>query len=211
MALKGSKCFWVTHAKRHRQGAPGRNTPVAACRSPLAGPYARTYKPLLTDGLDEMDRQAKAIISGIAIGALIGLLRAAFDDPSSGGGYVPQSLPGWAAYYGGYSLPYAAIGAVLGFGIGRKSARATSDAAVPHDTGKAQIATTAVQRLGHVLGWAGNLIALPIIALGLYALMQERGEPLMKALLIGAGVVVFLIGRALRYVLAGPSPRATRL
>ena len=63
-----------------------------------------------------------------------------------------------------------------------------------------------LERLGHVLGWTGNLVAALIISGN--ALMQlsyrdwEWSSFLFTA---GIAVVIFLIGRALRYILAGPS------
>jgi hypothetical protein len=65
------------------------------------------------------------------------------------------------------------------------------------------IATTALQRLGHVLGWTGNIVALPLIALGLYGFSQPAGDAFVRGAAIGLGIIAFLIGRALRYILAG--------
>jgi hypothetical protein len=59
-------------------------------------------------------------------------------------------------------------------------------------------------RLGHVLGWIANLIALVAFGIGVLAALDTS-----DARLVGVGVaaviavIIWLIGRALRYVLAG--------
>lgn len=63
--------------------------------------------------------------------------------------------------------------------------------------------TTAMQRLGYVLGWTGLLLALPFVGLGLYGLTNAGGDAFVKWASIIVGVGIFLIGRALRYILAG--------
>jgi hypothetical protein len=62
-------------------------------------------------------------------------------------------------------------------------------------------------RLGNVLYWTGCLLGILLVsaAVAFYSLAAgERAEiVLFSALFIGLGVVVWLIGRACRYVLAG--------
>jgi hypothetical protein len=53
-------------------------------------------------------------------------------------------------------------------------------------------------RIGHVLGWVGNVVGILGIGLGLYS-NNEFGQ----AVLIGGGVAAFSVGRALRYIFAG--------
>jgi hypothetical protein len=61
-----------------------------------------------------------------------------------------------------------------------------------------------MQRLGHVLGWAGNLLGIPLILFGVYAFKLPDGDTVAKVLfLLLPSIVIFLLGRALRYVLAG--------
>lgn len=61
-------------------------------------------------------------------------------------------------------------------------------------------------RLGKVCGWAGTGLALVTAFWGFSTWSAGNGKPLYLGLL--AAVVVFLIGQALRYVLAGkPSDR----
>ena len=64
--------------------------------------------------------------------------------------------------------------------------------------------STAMQRLGHVLGWAGNLVGVPLVLVGVYTLTLPGGATDAKVLfLLLPGIVIFLLGRAFRYVLAG--------
>jgi hypothetical protein len=67
-----------------------------------------------------MASRAKALLIGAAIGGGIGLLRSWFDDPYSGGWYVPQTSVGWAAYYLGFAFPGILGGGVIGFFFGEK-------------------------------------------------------------------------------------------
>jgi len=65
--------------------------------------------------------------------------------------------------------------------------------------------TTALQRLGHVLGWTGNLIGGALIIAGAYTLTLPGGDTFLKVtFLLLPGFLIFLIGRALRYIFAGP-------
>jgi hypothetical protein len=64
-------------------------------------------------------------------------------------------------------------------------------------------------RLGHLLGWIGNAIALMLAVFPFGWIFLTGGEfgkagvlPIIAAYQI-AGVLAFLTGRALRYVLAG--------
>ena len=63
-------------------------------------------------------------------------------------------------------------------------------------------------RLGNVLYWTGCLLGILLVAAAVaFYSLAKRGTPeellFISALLIGLGVVVWLIGRACRYVLAG--------
>ena len=62
-------------------------------------------------------------------------------------------------------------------------------------------------RLGNVLYWAGCLLGglLVLAAVAFYNLASIKPAEivLFSALLVGLGVVVWLIGRACRYVLGG--------
>jgi hypothetical protein len=61
-------------------------------------------------------------------------------------------------------------------------------------------------RLGHVLGWAGNLIAaLLIVGNILFQLLSGYWEWQNFLFVLGLAALVFLIGRALRYIFAGPN------
>jgi hypothetical protein len=63
-----------------------------------------------------------------------------------------------------------------------------------------------LERLGKVCGWAGTGLALLIVVWGFLTWHAGNGGHLYFGVL--AAVVVFLIGQALRYVLAGkPSDR----
>jgi hypothetical protein len=66
--------------------------------------------------------------------------------------------------------------------------------------------TTVVQRLGHVLGWTGNLIGGLLLIAGVYALTLPGGDTIAKVVfLLIPGLLIFLLGRALRYILTGPA------
>jgi hypothetical protein len=62
-----------------------------------------------------------------------------------------------------------------------------------------------MERLGKVCGWTGTGLALLIAVWGLMTWRAGNGAPLYLGLL--AAVIVFLIGQALRYVLAGGKER----
>jgi hypothetical protein len=62
-----------------------------------------------------------------------------------------------------------------------------------------------LERLGKVCGWAGTGLALLIVVWGLMTWHAGNGAPLYLGLL--AAVIVFVIGQALRYVLAGGKER----
>jgi hypothetical protein len=67
-----------------------------------------------------MASRGKTLLLGAAIGGAIGLLRSWFDDPYSGGWYVPQTIVGWIAYYVGFAFFPMLAGGLLGFFIGKK-------------------------------------------------------------------------------------------
>jgi hypothetical protein len=58
-----------------------------------------------------------------------------------------------------------------------------------------------LDRLGKVCGWAGTGFAFVIVVWGFMTWHAGNGAPLYWGVL--AAVAVFLIGQALRYVLAG--------
>lgn len=60
-------------------------------------------------------------------------------------------------------------------------------------------------RLGHVLFWAGTLFAVLLIVAALAFVRNNPGEEFAALVVVGFGVVVFLIGLASRHVLAGGS------
>jgi hypothetical protein len=62
-----------------------------------------------------------------------------------------------------------------------------------------------MERLGKVCGWTGTGLALIIVVWGLMTWHAGAGAPLYLGLLVA--VIVFLIGQALRYVLAGGKER----
>ena len=62
-----------------------------------------------------------------------------------------------------------------------------------------------LERLGKLSGWVGTGLALTIAIWGLLTWHAGDGAPLYLGLLVA--VVVFLIGQALRYVLAGSKER----
>jgi len=70
-----------------------------------------------------MAPKTKAALIGAAILAALGFLRLLFDDPHSGS-YVPQTVAGWASYYVAYLAPWAAIGALIGYFVGRRPSAA---------------------------------------------------------------------------------------
>jgi hypothetical protein len=60
-----------------------------------------------------------------------------------------------------------------------------------------------VERLGHVLYWAGCVLAILIIVIGVYLSWYERDAWEMRVITFVVAALVWLIGRACRYVLAG--------
>lgn len=149
-----------------------------------------------------MKSPQRAALYGAAIGATLGFLSSILGNPPADGLYVPQTSAGVLAGHIGYAIPWATVGGLIGYAVGRR--RTSIDPSQPARVAEAPpVATNALQRLGHVLGWTGNVIALPLIALGLYGFSQAAGDAFVKGAAIGLGVIAFLIGRALRYILAG--------
>ena len=60
-------------------------------------------------------------------------------------------------------------------------------------------------RLGHVLFWAGALIAALLVSAAFAFARNNPGEEFAAFVVGGFGVIVFLIGLASRHVLAGGS------
>jgi hypothetical protein len=60
-----------------------------------------------------------------------------------------------------------------------------------------------VERLGHVLYWAGCVLAILIIVIGVYLSWYERDAWEMRVITFVVAALVWLIGRACRYLLAG--------
>ena len=59
-------------------------------------------------------------------------------------------------------------------------------------------------RLGHVLYWAGCLLAVPPLILGVMVLADRKPDAWMGlGFYTVVAVVIWLIGRACKYVLAG--------
>jgi hypothetical protein len=62
-------------------------------------------------------------------------------------------------------------------------------------------------RLGDVLYWSGCLLGVLFVAAAVafynFATIKPAEIVLVSAVLIGLGIIVWLIGRACRYVLAG--------
>ena len=61
--------------------------------------------------------------------------------------------------------------------------------------------TTPLQRFGHVLGWAGTGGA--VLCAGGAVMFLVDGELEAAGIVAGWAVVLFLLGRALRYIFAG--------
>jgi hypothetical protein len=59
-------------------------------------------------------------------------------------------------------------------------------------------------RLGHVLGWVANILAALLL---LFAFSVWRPGSDDYLWILGFAIVVFLIGRALRYIFAGPESK----
>lgn len=62
-------------------------------------------------------------------------------------------------------------------------------------------------RLGHVLFWAGVLIAAVLIGFAIFVLYEPsvpaQNRAILMGLACGLAVLAFLIGKACRYVLSG--------
>jgi hypothetical protein len=65
----------------------------------------------------------RAPLIGAAIGAAIGVY---FEDPYSGGFYIPLTGAGWVAYCIANCAPYALVGGLVGFFIGRRNRKQTT-------------------------------------------------------------------------------------
>jgi hypothetical protein len=57
--------------------------------------------------------------------------------------------------------------------------------------------------LGNVLYWAGWLVAVTLVVTSIFKFNSGHIRPLELLVLIGLAVIVWMIGRACRYVLAG--------
>jgi hypothetical protein len=75
----------------------------------------------------------------------------------------------------------------------------------PHVSPKATAHPSMAGRLGQVLSWTVNLIALAILTIVLVIAAQSDGTSSAGAVLVGGVIaaVIWMVGRALRYVLAG--------
>jgi hypothetical protein len=62
-----------------------------------------------------------------------------------------------------------------------------------------------LERLGKVCSWAGTAVAFLIAVWGFMTWHAGDGAPLYVG--VSVAIVVFLLGQALRYVLAGPKER----
>lgn len=61
-----------------------------------------------------------------------------------------------------------------------------------------------IARLGQVLGWTGNTIALLLLAPGIFGLFRAQADHFgVIFLFIIPGILAFILGRALRYILVG--------
>lgn len=61
-----------------------------------------------------------------------------------------------------------------------------------------------VQRLGLVIGWTATIVAVLLVGLGLFGLTQEKADHLtVTAFFIIPGVLIFVAGRAARFILVG--------
>jgi hypothetical protein len=65
-----------------------------------------------------------------------------------------------------------------------------------------------IDRLGNVLYWAACLLAVAVIGFGVFVFYSTGGGPVDRALFLlamfgGVAIVIWLIGRAIRYVLSG--------
>jgi hypothetical protein len=57
--------------------------------------------------------------------------------------------------------------------------------------------------LGNVLYWAGCLVAVTLVLTSIFYFNSQHIKPLELLVLFGLAVIVWVIGRACRYVLAG--------
>lgn len=66
-----------------------------------------------------------------------------------------------------------------------------------------------IGRLGKMIGWTASAIGAVLFVGGalLAALSTQGPDRSSAAFVAGVGVTVFLIGRAIRHILAGPAPR----
>lgn len=149
-----------------------------------------------------MTRTKRHAITGAVIGATLGIVRSLLDNSAGANPYLEQTEMGRVAEYIGYLIPWTAIGALIGSLNGHRTSGPTTVVPTSQEAMPA-LQTTVLQRLGHVLGRTGNLTAVPLIALGVYGFTQPGGDAFVKSLAIAAGIVAFLIGRALRYIFAG--------
>jgi hypothetical protein len=63
-----------------------------------------------------------------------------------------------------------------------------------------------LNRIGNVIGWTGNAIGFLLIGIGAFGLLQPKSDKSMVILLaVVPGVLIFLIGIALRYILVNPN------
>lgn len=145
---------------------------------------------------------ARYALYGAGIGAGAAFLRSLVGDTSNANYYIPQTTFGVVAESIGYMIPWAAIGGLIGFAVGRRRPAVAPVTDTPARTSPAA-PTTALQRLGHVLGWTGNGIAALLIGVGIYGFTNAGGDAFVKGATVVAGIAAYLIGRALRYIFAG--------
>jgi hypothetical protein len=60
-----------------------------------------------------------------------------------------------------------------------------------------------ITRLGNVLYWAGCVLAAVVLALGAWVSLEGREVGYVLGAAIGLAAIIWLVGRACRYVLAG--------
>ena len=58
-------------------------------------------------------------------------------------------------------------------------------------------------RFGNALYWLGIVIAIPLVGLGIYALILGDNPLAAILILLVPGILAFILGRVLLYVLAG--------
>ena len=81
-----------------------------------------------------MTKKTKATVIGATIGFALGIIRTVIEDLSGGNGgglYVPHTVLGWVAYYGGTGLAPGLVGALIGYLIGRRRQRKVDANAPP--------------------------------------------------------------------------------